>query len=96
MRSLPRLSLAVRRWLARSLAHATRATHARLIPVTAALWRPSFFFVPSFMIRLAYGERAPLLLEGAHIRSERLADTGFTFAHPAIHEAMAHLFTNNV
>ena len=84
--------------LARSLTRPCYTSHSRSIdvPVTAALWRPSFFFVPSFMIRLAYGERAPLLLEGAHIRSERLADTGFTFAHPAIHEAMAHLFTNNV
>jgi len=71
-------------------------TYTRSTSFTVALWRPSFFFVPSFVVRLAYGERAPLLLEGAHIRSERLPDTGFTFAHPALHEATAHLFTNNV
>jgi uncharacterized protein len=53
-----------------------------------ALHRPSFMRVPAFVLRIAAGEVADLLLEGQRVVPKRALDLGFTFAHPSIDEAM--------
>lgn len=47
--------------------------------------------VPGFMLELALGARAELVLEGAPVISTRLKGTGFKFRYPHLYEALADL-----
>ena len=56
-----------------------------------ALHRPSWFPVPAFALRLAVGEMAdPMLILGQSAVPARALAQGFSFAHPALDEALAH------
>jgi uncharacterized protein (TIGR01777 family) len=55
-----------------------------------ALRRPSWFPVPAFVLRIAVGEMAdPMLILGQSVVPARALAQGFSFAHPAIDEALA-------
>jgi len=55
-----------------------------------ALHRPTFLSMPSFAVKLAFGQMGTdLLLASARVRPTRLAGTGYEFAHPTIDEALA-------
>jgi hypothetical protein len=55
-----------------------------------ALRRPSWLPVPGLALRVLFGELAgPLLIRGQRVRPARALAAGFTFAHPAIDDAMA-------
>jgi NAD dependent epimerase/dehydratase family enzyme len=41
--------------------------------------RPFYFPVPSFALKLAFGELSSVLLEGQRVLSQRLLDMGFAF-----------------
>jgi NAD dependent epimerase/dehydratase family enzyme len=49
------------------------------------------FVAPSFVLKLAMGERACLLLEGQRVIPKRLESSGFQFAHPRLEGALQDL-----
>jgi uncharacterized protein len=53
-----------------------------------ALGRPSWLPVPSFLLRLLFGEMAGMVLEGRRIEPARLLATGFSFRHPTLRGAL--------
>ncbi|HMK43596.1 MAG TPA: TIGR01777 family oxidoreductase [Dissulfurispiraceae bacterium] len=57
----------------------------------AALHRPAFVPVPTFVLRLQLGEGADVLLKGQHVLPRRLLETGFKFRYPRIEEALMDL-----
>jgi len=59
--------------------------------LSRATHRPRWLRVPEFVLKIALGERAPLLLEGAQIEPRAALNKGFKFAFPDIDAAMADL-----
>jgi uncharacterized protein (TIGR01777 family) len=56
------------------------------------LGRATWFRKPAFLIRLIMGEMAnDLLLASVRVQPRRLLDTGYTFRHPQLDEALRHL-----
>ena len=53
-----------------------------------ALHRPTVLPVPAFVLRLALGEMATMLLASQRCAPRRLLDAGFAFAHPTLDEAL--------
>jgi uncharacterized protein (TIGR01777 family) len=54
-----------------------------------ALGRPTFFAVPAFAARLAFGEMADeLLLSGARVEPARLKEAGYQFKHAELEGAL--------
>ena len=56
-----------------------------------AMGRPSWFPIPGFALRLAFGEVAEVVLKGQRAVPERLLDLGFAFQFPAAEAAMKDL-----
>ena len=55
------------------------------------LHRPVFMKIPPFILRLAMGEVAEMVLEGdTHLRPEKLLKAGFQFDFPDIESALRH------
>ena len=46
------------------------------------------FTVPAFVLRLAFGEMADILLFGQNVQPKRLLDSGFQFHHPQLKDAL--------
>ncbi len=46
------------------------------------------FTVPAFVLRLAFGEMADLLLFGQNVQPKRLQDSGFQFHYPQLKDAL--------
>ncbi len=59
--------------------------------IARAVRRPSIFRIPEPQMRVARGERAPLLLEGAEIRCKTSLDQGFSFRYPKLEDALVEL-----
>jgi uncharacterized protein (TIGR01777 family) len=60
-----------------------------------ALHRPSWLRTPAFLLRILFGEFAPIGLVGGHrVVPRRALEAGFTFKYPTIDEAMAAAFPN--
>jgi len=57
------------------------------------LKRPSFFPVPAFILKLALGEIAAIVLEGRHVSSQKLQELGFSFKYADAHSALRNLLT---
>jgi uncharacterized protein len=61
-----------------------------------ALHRPHFLPpVPRFVIRLIFGEMAQLVLEGRHLCSDKIQQSGFRFKYAHIDSALAHLYAHS-
>lgn len=57
-----------------------------------ALSRPTFFPIPAFAVRLAFGEMADaLLLTSQRVQPEKLAESNFEFDYPTLAAALAHI-----
>lgn len=57
-----------------------------------ALKKPFFLpAVPSFVLKLVFGEMANVLLEGSRISGEKLIKTGYPFQYPEISGALSNL-----
>jgi uncharacterized protein (TIGR01777 family) len=53
------------------------------------LYRPSWMYVPAFVLKLALGEMAePLLLHGQKMLPQKLIDAGFKFQFPELEDAL--------
>lgn len=55
------------------------------------LGKPALLPVPSFALRLMFGEGASVLLESQKVLPKKAQEKGFRFAHPEIEEALAHI-----
>lgn len=54
--------------------------------------RPAFFRIPSFFIKLFFGEMGEkLLLLSARVHPSKLIESGFRFKHTQLHDALGHL-----
>lgn len=56
--------------------------------MSRAVHRPAWFWVPSTVANVMFGERACLFLEGSKIVSKRTEELGFNFEHKYIEEAL--------
>jgi uncharacterized protein (TIGR01777 family) len=57
-----------------------------------ALSRPTFFPIPAFAVRLAFGEMADaLLLTSQRVQPAKLAESNFEFDYPTLAPALAHI-----
>jgi len=56
-----------------------------------AVHRPALFSAPSFALKLALGERAPMLLGGQRVLPQRALQAGFQFRCPDISSALRDL-----
>lgn len=52
-------------------------------------WFPN---VPSFAMKLLFGEMSQILLKGSRVSSEKIRKTGFIFKHPKLEYALRDLF----
>ena len=59
--------------------------------LSQATHRPRWLRIPEFILKIALGERAPLMLEGAQIEPRAALNKGFKFAFPNLTVAMADL-----
>ncbi len=56
-----------------------------------AVGRPAFLAAPAWVLRLAFGEMADLLLQGQRVVPDKSIKMGFHFAYPTIESALADL-----
>jgi uncharacterized protein (TIGR01777 family) len=61
------------------------------IRLARKLKRPSFFTIPPFALKIAFGQAARLLTQSPVIIPKRLTDSGFTFSKPTIEEALEEI-----
>jgi uncharacterized protein len=60
--------------------------------VAKALHKPLFLpAIPTFVLRLAFGEMANLLLQGSRVSSQKIIDAGFQFQFPKLDLALNDL-----
>jgi uncharacterized protein (TIGR01777 family) len=57
-----------------------------------ALHRPAAFPVPGFLLRLAVGGAAEVLLEGQRVVPARVLESGFSFTYPTLSAAFQEIF----
>lgn len=50
--------------------------------------------VPSFALKLIFGEMANIILEGSRVSPQKLIDSGFTFKYPNLKEALSNLLNH--
>jgi uncharacterized protein (TIGR01777 family) len=60
-----------------------------------ALGRPAVFRVPSFAVKLAFGDRAEAVLTGQRALPQRLMDAGFAFVFPDLESALADIVSGD-
>ena len=53
--------------------------------------RPCLLSMPTFVMRLLFGEMADLLIYGQHVVPKKLIDKGYQFKHPELNEALTSL-----
>ena len=58
----------------------------------SALWRPTLFPLPGFIVRGIFGnERAEMLLEGQKVVPKKTLDSGYKFSYPDIYSAVEQI-----
>ncbi|UPT67712.1 MAG: DUF1731 domain-containing protein [Sphingobacteriales bacterium JAD_PAG50586_3] len=60
--------------------------HRPMLPIPA----------PAFAIRIAYGEMSVTVLEGTHVKVEKLLATGFQFKFPELSTALRDLYVRRI
>ena len=62
--------------------------------LATALHRPALFVAPAWLLKMALGEMAELLVGGQKVLPQRLETAGYRFVHPELSEAFEHLLRN--
>jgi NAD dependent epimerase/dehydratase family enzyme len=62
--------------------------------MSRALGRPAFFWVPSTVANVMFGERSYLFLEGAKIVPKKTEELGFKFNFEFLEEALKDIVNN--
>jgi uncharacterized protein (TIGR01777 family) len=72
-------------------------TNRQFTKVLAKVLRKPLFMppLPGFLLRIALGERASLLLSGRQVLPERILQSGFRFRFPDLEPALIHLLVND-
>ena len=62
--------------------------------LTAALNRPALLPLPTFIVKILFGEMGEaLLLNGQKTLPQKLLDAGFQFKYPKLKDALTQIFT---
>jgi NAD dependent epimerase/dehydratase family enzyme len=56
--------------------------------VGAWLHRPTFFTLPSFLLKLMFGEMSTLLIDGQKVIPQALLNANYVFNHPTLKQAL--------
>lgn len=66
------------------------SSNADVMRTTARVLKKPFFLppVPGFLLKLALGDMASILLEGSRASNTRLLESGFTFSYPSLDGAL--------
>ncbi|HLL85547.1 MAG TPA: TIGR01777 family oxidoreductase [Longimicrobium sp.] len=59
--------------------------------IARAVHRPAIVPTPAFALKLALGPMSAIVLTGQRVMPRKALQSGFTFAHPTLPEALAHL-----
>lgn len=59
--------------------------------LSSTLYRPQIFRIPAFLIRLAMGESATMLVDGQRVYPQKLLDLHYNFAFEHLDEALRNL-----
>jgi uncharacterized protein (TIGR01777 family) len=59
--------------------------------ISKVMRRPHYLPIPSFFMRLAFGEVASMVLEGQSVLPTKLLDEGYVFIYPKLVEALSDL-----
>ncbi|AYC30235.1 TIGR01777 family oxidoreductase [Paenisporosarcina cavernae] len=59
----------------------------------AVLNRPHWFPVPSFILKAVLGDKSALVLEGQHVKPEKLESLGFQFQYPTLTNALHAIYS---
>jgi len=54
--------------------------------------QPVYFSIPRFALKLIYGERAQVLIDGQRVIPEKLLKSGFRFQYPTLDKALVALY----
>jgi len=50
--------------------------------------------VPEFLIRLVFGEKSDLVLNGVRLSSKKIQSTGFDFDYPTLNSALMQIYND--
>jgi uncharacterized protein (TIGR01777 family) len=72
-----------------------QTTNEEFMRTLATVLKKPFFFpnVPAFLMKLVFGEKGAVALEGSPISSEKIRQAGFTFKFPELKEALKAVFS---
>lgn len=56
------------------------------------MWAPN---VPTFILRLLFGEMSIIILEGSRIDNQKIKDAGYTFKYDQVEDALTNLYPSN-
>ena len=74
-----------------SPAHATNKTFT--FAIAKALKKTIIpFFVPSFVLKIAFGELSQIILEGSRVSSSKIKNAGFVFSYSNLETALNNIF----
>ena len=66
----------------------TVTNHTFTKTLGAWLHRPTFFTLPTFLLKLMFGEMSTLLIDGQKVLPQALIDAGFEFKQPTLKQAL--------
>ncbi|SES42939.1 TIGR01777 family oxidoreductase [Psychrobacillus sp. OK032] len=61
--------------------------------LATVLKRPHYFAVPTFLLKIALGEKSQLVIEGQQVIPEVLLKNGFTFEFPHLLNALTNIYS---
>jgi uncharacterized protein (TIGR01777 family) len=59
--------------------------------IARVLHRPHYFPLPGFLMHMAFGEVASMVLEGQKVLPQKLLDSGYKFRYPVLQDALTEL-----
>jgi uncharacterized protein (TIGR01777 family) len=62
--------------------------------IAKVMRRPHYLPIPAFLMRLAFGEVAEMVLEGQRVKPHKLLEAGFSFKFPILEDALMDLLCN--
>ena len=70
--------------------HQTNKSFTKALAKTLGkpMWLPN---IPSFILKIMFGEMADMLLYGSRVSSAKILDAGFEFQYPNLDRALADL-----
>lgn len=75
----------------------SHTTNAHFSKILASVLKKPFWLpnIPAFVLRLALGQMASMLLKGSRISSKKIEQTGFVFKHRNLKQVLQNLLANH-